>query len=118
MMCIDCASPLRTSSSSRNEARMRFRVSRYLCAVSVALFALAPVADAFVIRDGAGRSVSITDPSRIVSVGGAVTEILYAIGLEDRIVAVDTTSLYPQSATGKPKVGYMRQLSPEGVLGL
>lgn len=56
---------------------------------------------------------------RIVSVGGAVTEILYALGLEDRIVGVDSTSLYPSNALStKANVGYMRQLSPEGVLGL
>ncbi len=59
------------------------------------------------------------DPSRIVSIGGAITEILYALGLQQNIVAVDTTSLYPPDALQtKPNVGYMRQLSAEGVLGL
>ncbi|WP_441517565.1 heme/hemin ABC transporter substrate-binding protein [Bradyrhizobium sp. 2TAF24] len=58
-------------------------------------------------------------PARIVSVGGAVTEILYALGLADRIVGLDVTSLYPPEALRtKPNVGYMRQLSPEGILGL
>ncbi len=71
------------------------------------------------LRDAVGREVTVADTSRIVSVGGAVTEILYALGLEDRIVAVDTTSLYPPRAMKeKPSVGYMRALSPEGVLGL
>lgn len=56
---------------------------------------------------------------RIVAVGGAVTEIVYALGLEQRLVGVDTTSLYPPEALRqKPNVGYMRQLSAEGVLGL
>ncbi|MYZ49425.1 heme/hemin ABC transporter substrate-binding protein [Propylenella binzhouense] len=56
---------------------------------------------------------------RIVSLGGSVTEILYALGLEDRIVAVDTTSLYPPEAMQeKPNVGYLRQISAEGVLSL
>jgi iron complex transport system substrate-binding protein len=56
---------------------------------------------------------------RIVAIGGAVTEILYALGLDDRIVGVDSTSLYPAHAlTQKANVGYMRQLSPEGILGL
>lgn len=60
-----------------------------------------------------------TSPTRIVSVGGAVTEILYALGLETRIVGIDVTSLYPPDALKqKPNVGYMRQLSPEGILGL
>src|SRR3546814_19412545 len=47
----------------------------------------------------------------IVSVGGAVTEIVYALGQEDRLLAVDTTSLYPAATGELPNVGYMRQLS-------
>lgn len=58
-------------------------------------------------------------PQRIVSIGGAVTEILYALGEEDRIAGVDTTSLFPPRALAeKPGVGYLRQLSAEGVLAL
>jgi iron complex transport system substrate-binding protein len=69
------------------------------------------------LRDGAARAA--LDPSRIVSIGGAITEILYALGLEQRVVAVDSTSLYPpQALRDKPSVGYMRALSPEGVLSL
>ena len=61
----------------------------------------------------------IENPARIVSIGGAITEILYALGFEDRLAGVDTTSLYPPAALrDKPNVGYMRQLSAEGVLGL
>lgn len=72
-----------------------------------------------VVRDARDRDVAIDNPSRIVSIGGALTEILYALGLEDRIAGVDTTSLYPAAALrDKPNVGYMRQLSAEGVLGL
>ena len=54
---------------------------------------------------------------RIVSLGGAVTEILYDLGLQDRIVALDTTSVHPPAALAtKPNVGYLRQLSAEGIL--
>lgn len=53
---------------------------------------------------------------RIVSIGGSVTEILYALGEQDRVVARDSTSLYPQDATAKPDVGYIRQLSAEGII--
>ncbi len=68
---------------------------------------------------GADGAMPRYDTSRIVSIGGSVTEILYALGAQQKIVAVDTTSLYPPSALReKPNVGYMRQLSPEGVLGL
>lgn len=55
---------------------------------------------------------------RIVSVGGALTEIVYALGAGDMLVGVDTTSLYPAAARALPQVGYMRQLSAEGVLSL
>ncbi|HWU65402.1 MAG TPA: hemin ABC transporter substrate-binding protein [Methylophilus sp.] len=55
---------------------------------------------------------------RIVSVGGGLTEILYALGAEKELVGVDTTSLYPQAATKLPSVGYARALSSEGILAL
>ena len=55
---------------------------------------------------------------RIVSVGGDVTEVIFELGLGDRIVAVDTTSVYPLPALALPKVGYVRQLSAEGVLSV
>ncbi len=71
------------------------------------------------VHDARDRDVIIDNPSRIVSIGGAITEILYALGFEDRVAGVDATSLYPAAALrDKPNVGYMRQLSPEGVLGL
>ncbi len=55
--------------------------------------------------------------ARIAALGGAVTEILYRIGAGPRIVAVDTTSLYPPEALReKPNVGYLRALSAEGLL--
>ncbi|MDX2203404.1 MAG: ABC transporter substrate-binding protein [Hyphomicrobiaceae bacterium] len=55
----------------------------------------------------------------ILSIGGDVTETLYALGLGDRIVAVDTTSQFPPEALRqKPNVGYMRALSAESVLSV
>lgn len=72
----------------------------------------------FTVTDATGRQVEIKNTSKIVSIGGAVTEILYALGAGDRIVAVDSTSTYPAEATKKPNVGYVRALSPEGVLAL
>jgi iron complex transport system substrate-binding protein len=75
--------------------------------------------DAVTVRDAGGQAVTISDTSRIVSVGGSVTEILYALGLESRVIAVDSTSQFPPRALAdKKNVGYMRQLSAEGVLGL
>ncbi|WP_234796157.1 heme/hemin ABC transporter substrate-binding protein [Agrobacterium vitis] len=59
---------------------------------------------------------SFPQASRIVSIGGTVTEILYDLGAGERIVAVDSTSLYPPEVSSKPNVGYMRRLSAEGIL--
>lgn len=60
---------------------------------------------------------SAAGKQQIVSVGGSITEIIYALGAQERIVAVDTTSLYPPEALrSKPNVGYLRALSAEGVL--
>ena len=58
------------------------------------------------------------DTSRIASVGGSITEIVYALGEQDKLVARDSTSVYPEAALTLPDVGYMRQLSPEGVLSV
>lgn len=59
-----------------------------------------------------------TEGQRIVSVGGELTEIVYALGAEARLVGVDTTSQWPTATRALPKVGYMRTLSAEGVLSL
>lgn len=56
-------------------------------------------------------------PMRIVSSGGSITEIIYALGKQDLLVATDSTSYYPAAANALPKLGYFRQLSVEGVLG-
>ncbi|RZJ24445.1 MAG: ABC transporter substrate-binding protein [Haliea sp.] len=55
---------------------------------------------------------------RIVSVSGATTEIVYALGAEQQLIGTDTTSLFPKAALQTPKVGYMRALSAEGLLSL
>lgn len=56
------------------------------------------------------------DAPRIVSAGGSVTEIIYALGRGDWVVATDSTSLFPDEAARVPKLGYFRQLSTEGIL--
>ncbi|MBN9445157.1 ABC transporter substrate-binding protein [Bosea sp. (in: a-proteobacteria)] len=56
---------------------------------------------------------------RIVVAGGVITEVLYALGLQERIAGVDSTSQFPPKALqDKPNIGYVRALSAEGVLSL
>ena len=71
------------------------------------------------VVDAGGRSVSVSDASRILCIGGDVTEIAYALGAGDRVTAVDTTSQYPpQALQEKKSVGYLRALSSEGVISV
>lgn len=55
---------------------------------------------------------------RIVSVGSAVTETLFALGAGASVVGVDTSSLFPEAAAKLPQVGYQRTLATEGILAL
>lgn len=54
----------------------------------------------------------------VLSIGGSVTEIVVALGQQHRLKARDTTSSFPPDVTALPDVGYMRALSPEGVLSV
>ena len=58
------------------------------------------------------------DTSRIVVAGGSITETLFFLNESKNIVAVDTTSNYPEDAKKFPSIGYVRALSAEGVLSL
>ena len=57
-------------------------------------------------------------PRRVVSIGGALTEIVYALEAQEVLVGNDTTSYYPPAAEHLPKVGYQRALSAEGIVSL
>jgi len=55
---------------------------------------------------------------RIVVAGGSVAEILYFIDAEKKIVATDVTSTFPDEAQNHPSIGYVRNLSAEGILSM
>jgi len=55
---------------------------------------------------------------RLLTIGGSVTEVVYALGRGDEIVATDITSYYPEQTNKLPKIGYMRTLSAEGLLSM
>lgn len=65
---------------------------------------MAPVAS-FVVTDGAGRSVEFAAPvERVVSLAPSSTEIVYALGAGDRMLAVDMYSDYPPEVADLPKI--------------
>ena len=59
-----------------------------------------------------------SDDSRIVAAGGSITEILFFLGQEKKIVALDVTSTYPEQTKKLPSIGYVRGLSAEGILSM
>lgn len=61
---------------------------------------------------------ALAEGSRVITLGGSITEIAVALGVEDRLVARDTTSTFPASVQALPDVGYIRALSPENILAL
>lgn len=81
------------------------------------LGACATIVSAWAFSAQAACDLPVKD-GPIVSVGGDVTEIVYALGAGDRVAAVDITSRYPREARSLPQIGYMRQLSAEPLLGL
>ena len=54
--------------------------------------------------------------TRLVTIGSAVSETVCALGHCKKIVAVDTTSQYPEELVPKATLGYYRNLSAEGIL--
>lgn len=58
------------------------------------------------------------DPSRLVSIGGSLTEIIYELGENEKLVARDQTAIWPEAVNNLPDVGYMRALAPEGVFSV
>jgi iron complex transport system substrate-binding protein len=64
------------------------------------------------------RIATPTRGMRLISIGGALTEIVYLLKANTELVGVDTTSIYPSAATRLPNVGYARSLSAEGILAL
>lgn len=58
------------------------------------------------------------DSTKIVSLNGAVSEVLAGLGLEKNIVGTDITSNFPLSMRAKPKVGHNRNINAEGVMAL
>ena len=58
------------------------------------------------VVDGAGRPVRVpSSVSRIVSLAPSVTEILFALGLGDRVVGVTDFCDYPPAAAARPRIG-------------
>jgi iron complex transport system substrate-binding protein len=63
-----------------------------------------------------GVESTIRDTSRIVTLSGDLTEVVFELGFGDSVVATDVTTVHPPEAIGLPVVGVGRFLTAEGVL--
>ena len=57
-----------------------------------------------------------TDVNQLITAGGTLTDIVFALNKDDNLIGVDTSSTSPAAVNRLPKVGYYRNLSAEGVL--
>ncbi|MBX3122680.1 MAG: ABC transporter substrate-binding protein [Nitrospira sp.] len=57
--------------------------------------------------DDAGRKLYVAKaPTRVVSLAPSITEMLFALGLDEQVVGVTDFCNFPEAAAAKPKVGY------------
>ncbi|MDF2180144.1 ABC transporter substrate-binding protein [Aliiglaciecola sp. CAU 1673] len=56
------------------------------------------------------------DLPKLITAGGTLTDIVFALDADQALVATDSSSTSPAQATALPQVGYYRDLSAEGVL--
>ena len=96
-------------------------MSRLAGMVALAVLALAPAATvaALTVTDQTGRTVTLAaTPRRIVSLVPGVTEMLFVIGAEERLIGVTDFCDFPAAARRKHRVGSMLAPSLETVVAL
>lgn len=70
------------------------------------------------IQSSDGISVQVTNPQKVITIGGSITETVYALGKGELVIATDASSSYPSEIFRLPKVPYVRNLTAEGILSL
>jgi len=87
--------------------------------LSVLILGHAKEAGSETFKDVLGRQVELREvPSSLIPLAPSLTEILYFLGLGDRVVGVTTFSQYPPEARKKPKVGSYINLNVEKIISL
>ncbi len=96
------------------------RKTRIVLGFMAASLTLVPgLSSARLLRDQTGRQVNVPEhPKRLISLAPSVTETLYALGLDDRLVGDTDYCDYPPEARQKPHVGALLNPSLEKIVAL
>ena len=71
------------------------------------------------VTDDAGQAVTLTQPAqRVVSLAPANTEVAFAIGAGDKVVAGTTYDDYPEAAKALPKIGDFSNPTIEKIIAM
>lgn len=68
------------------------------------------------VTDERGVDVVVDSTARIIPLDGDVAEIVFALGMGDRVVATDLSATFPPEADALPQIGYQRALAAEPIL--
>lgn len=102
------------------QSQWYFCIKVYLHVLVIILLFSAPLlSHAAVFHDSLGRNVAIHPvPKRIISLAPSITEMIYFLGLGERLVGVTRFSYFPKEATKKPKIGAYTDVNIEKVVTL
>ncbi|MGM0601822.1 MAG: ABC transporter substrate-binding protein [Bacillota bacterium] len=77
--------------------------------------------DGFPVKyeDDLGHKIELKkEPERIISLAPSITELIYFLGLEDKLVGVTTYANYPPEAAEKEKIGSVTEVNIEKIVTL
>jgi iron complex transport system substrate-binding protein len=97
---------------------VKLRISLFIT-IGVLTILWAAAAHPATFKDALGREIKLSAaPKRLIALAPNLTEILYALGLGDRVVGVTDHCNYPPEASLKPKVGSYVHLNVEQIISL
>ena len=70
------------------------------------------------VKSADGKDVEIQNTEKIITIGGSITETVFALGFGGQVIATDQSSTFPPKVFSLPRVPYVRNLTAEGILSL
>src|SRR5690625_4558203 len=95
---------------------MEFDVPKFKAVIASFVALLSLTAFAAPVAGVDGVTVDVDDPENVVALNASVLEIIFELGLGERVVGTDDSGLYPENDL--PKVGHPYNYGVEGVISL